>query len=133
MVGWTHHGIRPWDLFPQYFSHTKSPISPRWVFVFHLHVHILAFKKCFNCIFPLLFNPLISTPSFSHHTVVHVHEPFVLFAQSFHPLKSPASIGVIWSLSMNLSLLSLLAQFVHLTPHEWDHMVFVFLWLAYFT
>ena len=33
--------------------------------------------------------PLFPTPPSSHHTVVHVHESFFLFAQSLHPLTSP--------------------------------------------
>ena len=55
----------------------------------------------------------------NHHTVVHVHEFFFLFTQSFHPLISslPPPEPSACSLSVSLSPFSLLAQFVHYMPH----------------
>ena len=39
--------------------------------------------------FPLPFSPLTPPPPSNHHTVVHVHESFFLFAQSLHPHSPP--------------------------------------------
>ena len=78
----------------------------------------LSFLK-FNlyCIcFPLPFTPLMPPPFSNHHTVVHVHESFFLFAQSLlllplHPHQLLSSCP-----SMSLSPFSLLVQFVHQIP-----------------
>ena len=35
--------------------------------------------------------PLYTPPPSNHHTIVHVHESFFLFAQSLHPLTTPTS------------------------------------------
>ena len=45
----------------------------------------------FICIifFPLPFIPLILPSLHNHHTVVHVHKSFFLFAQSLHPHCPP--------------------------------------------
>ena len=39
----------------------------------------------FIIFFPLPFSSLMPTPPHNHHTVVHVHESFFLFAQSLYP------------------------------------------------
>ena len=50
----------------------------------------LFFLKIFYCIFsPLPFSPLKSSHPSNHHCIVHVHESFLLFAQSLQPLTSP--------------------------------------------
>ena len=68
--------------------------------------------------FPLLFSSLIALHPRNHHTVVHVHESFFLFAPSLHPLTSlPYQQLSFCTLSMSLSLFCLLVQFVHQIPN----------------
>ena len=49
--------------------------------IFFIYVYFLIFY----CIFPLPFKPLVLPSPCIHHTVVHVHESFFLFAGSLHP------------------------------------------------
>ena len=83
----------------------------------------------FYCIFLLPFILLILPPHWSHHTVVHVHESIFLFAWSLHPLI-PLHIR---HLAVYESVSILRLSSVCSATYEWNHMVFVFLWLAYFT
>ena len=71
------------------------------------------------------------TPS-NHLTVVHVHESFFLFALFLCPLTYPPTPAVICSPSMSLSLLLVSSVCLLDFSYEWNHMVFAFLWLAYF-
>ena len=52
----------------------------------------------FNCIFPITYSPLMPPLPSNHHTVVHVHESFFLFAQSLHPLTSTPLVVVLLSI-----------------------------------
>ena len=88
---------------------------------------ILSLIFLFYCIFLLSFTFLIFPPPHNHHTVVHVHESFVLLAQSAHPLNPTPELSA-YSLYMSLSLFCLLDS-----TYEWNHMVFIFLSLSYFT
>ena len=74
-----------------------------------IHPSLPSFFKyiIFIIFFPLPFCPLISLPPSNHHTIVHVHESFFFFAQSFHTLTSP-QLAVICSPSVSLSLFCLL-------------------------
>ena len=79
----------------------------------------------FNLIifFPLQFISLIPFSTFTHHpppcnhnTVIHVHESFFIFIQSFHPLTSslaPQREQLPTALYVCLSLFCLLVNFVH--------------------
>ena len=81
---------------------------------------VIRFWHCFIYLFlivyfliifiPLPFIPLkpSSTTPRNHHIVVHIHEPFFFFLDP-HPLPELS----VCSLSMNLSLICLLVQFVH--------------------
>ena len=68
----------------------------------------------FNAFFPLPYMPLILPTSSTcyHHTIVHVHESFFLFAQFPHPLTTPSPELSACSLSVSLSLFCLLVHFV---------------------
>ena len=52
--------------------------------------------------FPLPFRPLY-LPS-NHHTVVHVHESFFLFAQSLHPVPFPLLAVILLSIYDSVSI-----------------------------
>ena len=52
-------------------------------------------------------------PSNNHHTVVHVHESFILSAQSLQPLTPPTTSCHLLSICESV----LLVQFVHYIPH----------------
>ena len=85
----------------------------------------------FYCVFFLLpFRPLIPPPPSNHHTVVH--ETFLLFTQFLHSLTSPSHCCHP-ALHLWVCLLFFLFSFSLDSTYEWEHMVFVFLWLAYFT
>ena len=73
-------------------------------------------SSLFYCMFPLPFSPLTLPLPCNHHTVVHVHESFFLFAQSLHSLNAPSQLSPC-SPSIGLSLFCLLVQFVHYIPH----------------
>ena len=89
----------------------------------------------FPAFFPLPFSPHYPTPPSDHHPVVHVHESFALFAQSLHSLTCPTPHHSCHLLSISESVSLLLVSSVCSldSTNEWNHMVFVFLWLAYFT
>ena len=53
----------------------------------YLNKVFFSFYLKLYCIFPLPLVPLYAPSPSNHHTVVHVHESFFLFAQSFHPLR----------------------------------------------
>ena len=90
----------------------ESELSYLWVpQVIYMHI-----KDCealsFFGIFSITMYPS-STPSpHHHHSVVHVHESFFLFARSVHPLTSHPKL-LACSISMSVSLFCLLVQSVH--------------------
>ena len=88
----------------------------------------------FIVIFPLPFSPLIPLSHHNYHTVVHVPESFFLFAQSFHLFTSPRPLAVILLSIYGSVPIFLVSSICSLdSTYDWDHTVFVFLWLAYFT
>ena len=63
--------------------------------------------------------------------VVHAHEFFFFFARSFFPQPHPHSRAIsLLSESVSIFLVSSVCPLD--STYEWNHMVFVFLWLAYF-
>ena len=50
--------------------------------------HLFILNVIFIVLFPLLFSPLILSPSSNHPTVLNAHEYFFLFAQSLQPLTT---------------------------------------------
>ena len=96
------------------------------LFCFVLFVLILLFFHYH--LVPLYFPPLSN-----HHTVVHVHESFFLFAQSLYPLTSTPLAVILLSIHESVSILPVGSVCSLDSTYEWGHMVFVFLWLAYFT
>ena len=118
--------------------------------VYNSTKHYLYTASCTHHPTQSLWSPFISPfPSGYHHTVVcvyvfiHLHlylsiHTYIFFAQSLHlvftQLPYPPSF---WELSV-CSLYRCLFLFYLLScsldfTHNWDHMVFVFLQLAYFT
>ena len=88
--------------------------------------------------------PLPSSPaptpftSDNHHTVVCVCEGFFCLILSSFLYSSPLHTTPFWELSVCSLCLSVYFYFVCLfcsldSTHKWNHMVFVFFWLAYFT
>ena len=93
-----------------------------FVSIFHLHLALIFFPSgcphtvvCL-CVMCLCF--LVNSFIFLH-LVSQPHSPLTAFSL-FH-------------VSISLFLFCSSAYFVHYIPHKWDHMAFVFLWLAYFT
>ena len=72
-------------------------------------------KIIFILFFPLSFSPLVPPTPRNHQTVVHVHYSFFFFL--ILPLRYPCHQLSSCFPCMNLSLFSLLAQFVHQIPH----------------
>ena len=58
-------------------------------FITHCSILMYLFNLIFIVFFPIPYSPLLFPPASNHHTVVHVHESFFLFAQSFHCFASP--------------------------------------------
>ena len=89
-------------------SHVNAMFSPLVLFIVLLTTHLLLFNLyistfqfytfhivfifLFIVFFLLPFSPLIPPPTGSHHTDVHVHESFFLFAQPLlsNPLPTPS-------------------------------------------
>ena len=97
-------------------------------------INLFFFLK-FNlyCIFSVIrLVPLYLPLPSNHHTVVHAHESFFLFAQLLYSLLSPLNLSSC-SPSMSLSIFLVSSVCSLDSTGEWNHMVFVFLWLAYFT
>ena len=91
-----------------------------------------------NCIFSHYYlAPLYSPPPYNHHTVVHVHESFLLFAQSLQPLTSPpvschpALCGSVSVLQTKLTFSLLVTCLGCLCIHE-KYWFLLFLWYLYF-
>ena len=75
--------------------------------------------------FPLPFSALILLSPSNHHTVVHIHESFFLFAQPLHPLTSQCSCHLLSIYeSVPIFLVSSVCELD--STHEWNHRVFVF-------
>ena len=72
-------------------------------------------------------------PSSSHHTIVHVHESFFLFAQFLYPSAPPHTSFYLFPIYESVFVLFVSSLCSLDSKYEWDHMVFVFPWLVYFT
>ena len=68
-----------------------------------LFIHSI-FYLIFSVLFPLPFSPHIPLPPGNDHTVVHVHESFLLFAQSLLPLTSPPPAVILLSIYESVSI-----------------------------
>ena len=91
------------------------------VFLNHKLKHI--FFYCSHRFFPLPFSPLIPPCPHHHHTVVHVHMSFSLFAQSLHPLTFPhLSCHPALYESVSILLLSSICSLD--STYEWNRMSF---------
>ena len=107
-----------WPMIPKFskgkrlLDETDCSSAFPFLFPFLRSTHSFFFKFNLYCTFPLPFSLLIPPSPSSHHTVVHVHNSFFLFAQSLHPL-TPPPLAVICSPSMSQSLFCLFIQFVH--------------------
>ena len=72
------------------------------------------------CLYFLIYNlysifhlvPLYLPPPSNHHTVVHVHESFFLFAQSLHPLTSHPLAVILLSIYESVPIF-LVVEFIH--------------------
>ena len=76
--------------------------------VIHLEHVFFTNQGCFvfnfYCIFPSPFNPLLFPTRPNHYTVVCVHEPFSLFAQTLHSL-TPQIAVILFSMYESASIL----------------------------
>ena len=77
-------------------------LSFKILYISPIKLKLLFFKQYFFTLFiPLI--PLPTSYRHNHHTVVHTHESFFLFAQSLHPLNSssylsaPQAVGCLLS------------------------------------
>ena len=86
----------------------------------------MSFYLILIAFFPLPFSPLIPLSSSNHHTVVHVHESFFLFAQSLHLQPSPLPQLSSCSPSMSVSIFCLLVQLAYQSPHMSEIIWYVF-------
>ena len=97
----------------------------------------LKIVNVFIVFFPLLFTHLIPSSTsthHSHHIVVRIHEFIHCFAWYLHP--TPLLPQAVNLLSTTFCLWVCLYFSVSLvcsldSTDEWNHMVFVFLWMAY--
>ena len=107
-----------------------APFFHYFFFFINLDV-FLFFKFSLYYIFPLSFSPFISLlpPAINHCCSC----PWALFP--FHsippPPNHPLPAAVICSLWVSVLIVSSVCSLD--STYEWNHMVFVFLWLAYFT
>ena len=92
-----------------------------------------SFSKFNLVFFPLPFIPFIRPSPSNYHSVVHVHESFFLFAQSFHPLMTPPLAVCLFSLCESVPIFLVSSVCSLDSTYECNHMLFVFLWLFYFT
>ena len=91
----------PWDFF-------FPPAVLKFV-LFHHHYHL---------------SPLKPPSPYNHHTVAQVYKSFFLFSPSTHHSCQPANFEHVFILLIS-SVCSLDST------HDWNHMEFVCLWLAY--
>ena len=105
--------------------------EPLLVFLFSKHFLMFFI---FTVFFPLLFSPLILSPTLpcNHQPVIHVHESFFPLAWSLPPLP-PAIAAILLSIYESVSMLHVSSVCSLDSTYEWNHIVLVFLWLAYFT
>ena len=92
-------------------------ISKIWSFLFKSFEIFIVF-------FPLPFSPFILPPTSNHHTVVHVHESFFLFAQSLHPSPRHSCQPVLYE---SVSILLVSSDCSLESTYEGHHTAFVFL------
>ena len=70
-------------------------------------------------------DPLYTPRPTNHHTVVHVHESFFLFAHSLHPLTFCPTSCHLFSIYESVFVLLVSSVCSLGSTYEWDHMVFV--------
>ena len=124
------------DIFYKYFSPVCG-LSSNSLDIFYRteifnfsEIHFI-FSTELYVIFYLIFIVFFPLPFFISF-VVHVHESLFLFAQSLHPLISPSPPAVICCLIYESVSVLLVSSVCSLdSTYEWNHMEFVFLWLAY--
>ena len=116
--------------------HVKNIMKILYIYLgFYFFKIIVYFSLYF---FPLPFITLIpcSTsahpPLPSHHTVVHVHEFFILSAWSCHPSTRSPLPGAVSLLSIYDSVFILLVSCLLDPTYEWSHMVFVVLYQGFY-
>ena len=72
----------------------------------YLFIYLLTLFNDFYCIFSITsLVPIYSPPLHNHHTVVHVHESFFLFAKSLLPQPPPPLADILLSIYESVSIL----------------------------
>ena len=70
---------------------------------------------------------------FHYHTVLHVHESFPFCSIPLPAALPPLLAAILLPIYKSVSIVLVHSVFSLDFTYEWNHMVFVFLWLAYFT
>ena len=97
-----------------------------------LSFFLIFLNLIFIIFFPLPFSPLMSPSPISHHIIVLVRLISFLLNASTHWTPHPTSCQLLLIYeSVSVLLVSSICSLDSM--YEWNHMVFVFLWLAYFT
>ena len=85
------------------------------------------------CILSITMYPPLTPPPSNPHTVVCAHKSFFFLAPLLHPLTHLAPALSLLSFCESVSIFLVSSGCSLDFTCEWNHMVFVFLWLAYFT
>ena len=124
LLGWH------WLIILYRFQTYNSIIHHLYIVLYVHHPKSSLLPSPFIPLYPLLFLPT-PLPSGNHRTVVWVYKGFFLLSPSPFspsPLKLTVCSLYLWTCFYFVSLFCSLNS-----TYQWNHMVFVFLWLAYFT